>query len=135
MVSRGNAHRRMNGCGCTVRAMVSISDGGELQALVCSDNLISREYACEGCWLACQKLNAALEARSFTQAAGLRPEQLHTDEEVEVHPQLGTAVEALHEALLQAILEFESQAPAECEPDDYSLLASQNFGQIETIGV
>jgi hypothetical protein len=130
MVARGNAQRRMDGCGCTLRAMVAISGEGDLQALVCSNHPISKAFMCESCQKVCHKLNAALEARSFTHAVGLTPDNFHVDDAIQ--PQLRSALDALHEAMLQAILEFESQAPSEAE---YLFFADDQSDRIAALGV
>ncbi|MBN1347319.1 MAG: hypothetical protein JXQ73_31805 [Phycisphaerae bacterium] len=64
--------------------------------------------------MVCQTLNDALEARSFTHAASLRPEQFRLDTSAEAQLELGLAV--LHEAMMDAILDFESKASNVSDP-------------------
>lgn len=110
MAARGYARYTMRECGCMLRAMVSVSDDGVLQGLVCTDSGPSALDICSSCQQVCRALNAALEARSFTQAAGLKCEHLGLDGDSEAQLELGLM--ALHEAMLDAILEFESRRPA-----------------------
>lgn len=130
MVARGNANRRMEHCGCTLRAMVAIAEDGDLQALVCTDSPAARQSICESCQQVCHRLNAALEARSFTHAAGLTPDHFHAD--ASAYPQLTAALEALHQAMLEAILEFESKADAQ---PAYGLMTTDQVDRLAMIGV
>jgi hypothetical protein len=112
LMSRGDSRKRMGGCGCTLRAMVAVSDEGDMQALVCSDPAISGAQLCLSCQHICRTLNALLERCTFSQAVRLTPDNL--DLEAEAKANLSVALSALHEALAAAILEFESMVvPAE----------------------
>lgn len=108
MVARGYSRRHLCGCGCTIRAMVSVASDGTLQALVCTDALAGRETLCIPCQRVCQRLNAMLQSRDFLQAAALDPVQLRPEEQHQ-DDQLQAGLAALHEALLDAILEYESK--------------------------
>jgi hypothetical protein len=68
---------------------------------------------CLSCQLVCRTLNATLEAQDFAQAAGLTPEHFYLDEDV--GSQLEVALAVLHEAMLEAVLEFESMDVEEPE--------------------
>ncbi len=91
-----------------MRAMVSVSPDGTLQALVCTDPVAGRESLCIPCQRVCQRLNAMLQSRNFLQAAALDPVRLRPEEERQ-EGQLQAGLAALHEALLDAILEYESK--------------------------
>ena len=113
MVARGSSRRKMSDCGCTIRAMAAVDDDGKLQALVCTENVAARDGLCLSCQQICHTLNAALAARSFSQAAGLTREHFCVD--ADAGPHLALALAALHEAMLEAVLEFESKGVAELE--------------------
>jgi hypothetical protein len=108
MVARGYAKARMGRCGCSFRAMVAISGDGQMQALICSDPAMSGGYLCVSCQQVCRTLNAALEVCNFAQAARLTPEHFRLNPDS--RPHLSVALGILHEAMLEAILEFESRA-------------------------
>jgi len=111
MMARGYSRTRIGGCGCTLRAIVAVSDDGEMQALICTDPASGSEYLCGSCQQVCRTLNAALEACDFAQAARLTPEHFRLSTESRAH--LSTAIEVLHEAMLEAIFEFESKVVPE----------------------
>ena len=106
MMARGYSHTRIGGCGCMLKAIVAVSDDGEMQALVCTDPATGAEYLCGSCQQVCRTLNAALEACNFAQASRLTPEHFRLSSESRAH--LCTALEVLHKAMLEAIFEFES---------------------------
>jgi len=93
--------------------MVAVSDDGDIQALVCTDPAVSSDRLCLSCQQVCRALNAALERCDFRRAARLKPECFELDPENQ--PNLKVALEALNEAMVAAIFEFESMAPVSYE--------------------
>ena len=124
MIGRGYSHHAMKECGCSLRVMVAVSDKGDLQALVRTGNTGARAVLCPSCQRVCQVLNATLENQTFDQAAALRRGHFGLDSQAA--PQLESVLGWLHEAMVEAVLEFERTSLAELayEPVGPSITAT-----------
>lgn len=65
------------------------------------------------CQQICHTLNDSLQTLSFSEAAGLTPE--HFSLKTDVDAQLVVALGVLHEAMLEAIFEFETMCAEELQ--------------------
>ena len=124
MTGRGCSHHTIPDCGCTLRAMVAVSDEGGLQALICTENAGSRAVLCPSCQQVCQSLNATLTAQNFAQAAALRPG--HWTQGPHSERQLESVLACLHEAMVEAVFDFEQMNLAEWtfQPAETGLVGS-----------